>query len=127
MTIDLNSSAAFLTALSAFIVGVGTFFMSFMSWWDGRKIKRAQARLELEGLKREKKIDTLHSAVNGRLSELKIRIAKEAFEMGRKFEKISPDAPSPEMPKPKVEEIMAQLEDAHELARADGLPGAQLP
>jgi hypothetical protein len=112
MTLDGNGVALIIGAMVAGIVSLGTFAMTFINWMDGRAMKRSQARLETAGKEREGKIDALHSQVNGRLSELKIRISKEAFEMGRRFQVANGDAPSPEFPKPKVEEIMAQMRDA---------------
>jgi hypothetical protein len=110
--VDANGIAAVIAACAAGIVSLATLYMQFMNWKDNREIRRSQARLEKEGQKREGKLDALHSQVNGRLSELKIRISKEAFEMGRDFQKKNADSPSPEFPKPKVEEIMAQMRDA---------------
>jgi hypothetical protein len=109
---DGNSIAAVIGACSAAVIGVGTFTMQFITWKDNRDIKLRTQRLEAEGTKREGKIDALHSQVNGRLGELKIRIAKEAYEMGRKFQRDNGDAPSPEFPKPKVEELMEQVRDS---------------
>lgn len=112
MTIDGNGVALIIGAIVGGLVSLGTFAMTFINWVDGRALKRSNARIETAGKEREGKLDALHSQVNGRLSELKIRISKEAFEMGRNFQRTSGDAPSPEFPKPKVEEIMAQMRDA---------------
>lgn len=116
--VDGNTIAALIAASTAAAVSLLTVYMQFCTWKDNRVIKQSQVRIEGEGKKREEKLDSLHSAVNGRLSELKIRIAKESFEMGRKFQRANGDVESPEMPKPRVDELMRQMEDAHEeLAR----------
>lgn len=106
---DGNTVAALIAASVAAIVSLATLYMQFMTWQDNRTIKLGQVRLELEGVKREGKIDALHSQVNGRLGELKIRIAKESFEVGRKFEKENPGAPSPTMVRPQVEIILDDI------------------
>lgn len=106
---DGNAVAAVIAAAVAAIVSLVGVYMQFMTWKDNREIKRSQARLEIEGSKREGKIDALHSQVNGRLGELKVRIAKEAFEMGRGFEKENPGAPSPLFPRSQVDFLLDEI------------------
>lgn len=110
--IDGNAIAAIIAAGAAGIASVGTLALQFMARKDAKELKLRSLTLETEGYRREKKIDSIHSQVNGRLSELKIRIAKEAYEMGRRFQRDYGDTPSPEFPKPMVEELMRQMEDA---------------
>lgn len=105
---DGNGVAAIIAASVAGVVSLGTFYMQFASWKGNRSLKEGQARLEKEGAKREGMIDNLQSSVNGRLGELKIRIAKEAFEMGRHFQKENPDSASPLMPRSKVDELLEE-------------------
>ena len=105
--------AAVIAACVAGIVSLATLYMQFITWKDNRDIKLRTTQIQQAGDLRAKTLDSLHSQVNGRLGELKVRIAKEAYEMGRKFERDNgPETPSPEMPKPKVEELMAQIQDA---------------
>lgn len=110
---DGNSIAVVIGSIVAGVVSLGTFTMQFITWKDNRDIKMRTQQIQQAGDLRAKTLDSLHSQVNGRLSELKVRISKEGFEMGRKFERSNgPDAQSPEMPKPLVEELMAQIQDA---------------
>jgi len=109
ITLDGNGIAATIGAAVGGVVLLGNFAMTWINWKDGRDLKRSNARIESAGAVREGKIDSLHSQVNGRLGELKVRIAKESFEVGRKFQRDNGDAPSPEMPRPKVEELMDDI------------------
>lgn len=96
--------AAVITAIGAFIVALGGLYMNFMTWKDGRDTKRRTERMEKEGRGRETKIDNLGVAVNGRLNELKIRIAEQAFENGRKFQRDHPERASPPSPRVKLDD-----------------------
>jgi len=105
----INATAALIAAVVAGIIALGNFWMQIMAWRDARDLKRKVIIIEAKGDLRASRIEHLSTQVNGRLSELKIRIAKEAFEMGRKFQQESPEAVSLEFPKPKVEELMEQI------------------
>lgn len=109
---DGNSIAVVIGSVVAGVVSLGTFAMQFITWKDNRDIKMRTAQIQQAGDLRAKTLDSLHTQVNGRLGELKIRIAKEAYEMGRQFQRENGNAPSPEFPKPKVEELMEQVRDA---------------
>ena len=111
LTLDGNGIAAVIAAIVAAVVSLVTVFMQFVTWRDNRELKRTTSRMEGAGQQRGKTLESLHTQVNGRLSELKIRIAKEAFEMGRRFQRLHPENISPEFPKPMVEELMAQVRD----------------
>lgn len=122
---DGNSVAVVLGAAVAGVVSLGTFAMTVINWYDQRHVKQQQIQLkeqqdviQAQGDLRSQKIDQVKELVNGRLGELKIRIAKEAFEMGRSYQKEHPSDPSPDFPRTKADEYIAAAAGVNE----DGQP-----
>ena len=108
ITVDGTGMAAIIGATCAGLVSLGTLATQLITFFDTRRIKLKTDEIAQEGAKREGKLDTLHAQLNGRMTELKIKIAKEAYEMGRKYQKENGDAPSPDFPKTKVDQMMEQ-------------------
>lgn len=106
---DGTGLAAVIAASVAGVVSLATLYMQYITWKDNRAIKLQTKALEIQGVISEKKLDSLHKQVNGRLGELKIRIAKDSFETGRHYEKENPGATSPEMPRSNVEKLMEEI------------------
>lgn len=103
MDVNYNGLAILIPAGVAGIVTLGTFALQVVAWKDNRAIRNAQSALKKvqDDLRaaseaRDQVLAQVKRLVNGQSDELRIKTAKESFEMGRKHERdMGPSSPSP--------------------------------